>query len=268
MAKKKEMVDGDFIGNCECICGLSSDAMSVYTKEIDGERVIDAFCRSGFCERDSGYISPKELEEEGFDLDSADFNMSSKNSDQKVDLSFYDDLPFHGWRDRIITKSVSEKYNVRSLVDDDGKPIARFYPEYKKDELVGLHKRVFPKTFSKIGNGKANNQLFGQVAFEKGQKYLVIVTGQEDAMALAQVLKSEKGDQTYWTPVVSITCGDGSAMTQIKANYEYVNSFEKVILMFDNDESAQKEVEPIARLLSPGKAHIAKLPSGCKDAND
>jgi twinkle protein len=40
------------------------------------------------------------------------------------------------------------------------------------------------------------------------------------------------------------------------------------VLAFDNDESGQRYVEEAARLLSPGKAFIAKFPQGHKDACD
>jgi len=266
MSKDTDRVDGDFIGNCHCVCGKSSDAMSVYRKEIDGEKVIDAYCRSGFCDRKTGYISPNELDAEGFDLDSIDFNKTSAPT--QTDFSDIEELPCRGWKKRMITKTVTEKYQVRTNLDVNGNVTARYYPVTNKGNIVGYKKRSEPKSFLGIGNTRVNNELFGQHAFEKGEKYLVIVTGEEDAMALAQTLKKDTGSQIFWTPVVSVTGGDGSAMAQIKANYEYVNSFEKVILMFDADESAQKEVEPIARLLSPGKAHIARLPSGCKDANE
>lgn len=267
MSEDKEFVDGDFVGNCHCICGKSSDAMSVYSKEIDGEKVVDAYCRSGFCDRSSGYISPKELDEEGFDLDSIDFNKSTMSV--QTDFSDIEELPCRGWKKRFITKTVSEKYGVRTkLAEGTSDVIARYYPVTKNSQIVGYKKREAPKSFMGIGNTKVNNDLFGQHAFEKGGKYVVLVTGEEDAMALAQVLKKDTGEQTFWTPVVSLTGGDGSAIAQVKANYEFINSFEKVILMFDADDSAQAQVEPVARLLSPGKAHIARLPTGCKDAND
>ena len=70
------------------------------------------------------------------------------------------------------------------------------------------------------------------------------------------------------TPCVSVTAGDGSIIKQFKANFEYIQSFSKVILAFDNDESGQRYVEEAARLLSPGKAFIAKFPRDVKDASD
>lgn len=259
----EEKENGAFVGNFPCVCGVSSDAMSVYQKS-DG--TVDGYCRSGFCERDSGYISPSELDDEGFDMS---YEVSKiRRKKVQTDFSDIEELPVRGWKERKITKTVSEKYNVVSKEDDNGNPCARFYPVTRGKKTVGYRKRTFPKDIVAIGDCKGTNEMFGQSVFESGQKYLVITTGEEDAMALAQVLKKDTGDQVFWTPVVSVINGDDSIITQIKSNYSYVNSFEKVILMFDADDSAQQYVEEVGRLLRPGKAHIAKMPSGCKDAND
>ena len=260
---KKELVDGQFIDNYECICGKSSDAMSVYKKEEDGEVVVDAYCRSGFCERDSGYISPKELEEEGFDI-----NDVKDKEPRPFDPEEFKgpEFEFRGFKQKRITKTVSEKYGVFSRVDENHEPLSRFYPETREGELVGYHERILPKDFVKHGNGKSTNELFGQSVFESGQKFLVITTGQEDAMAVAQVLRYEKDDGTeFWTPCVSVTCGDESVIKQLKANFQYINSFEKVIFMFDQDEAGQKHVDAACRLVSPGKAYVAKLSHNAKD---
>lgn len=261
--KALENEDGQFICNTSCICGKSSDAMSVY-KKSDGS--IDAYCRSGFCDRDNGYIPPEELDEEGFTLESV--NEKNLNKPVQTDFSHIENLPFRGWKERLITKTVSEKYGVRTEIDVSGNPVARYYPVTKNGNIVGYKKREFPKEFVGIGDTKATSQLFGQSQFEAGGKFLVLVSGEEDAMAMAQVMKQDKNGVTYWNPVVSFTCGDGSIMKQLRANFEWINSFEKVIIMLDADDSAQQYVEPIAKALSPGKGHIAKLPSGCKDAND
>jgi replicative DNA helicase len=260
---KKELVDGQFIDNYECICGKSSDAMSVYKKEKDGEIVVDAYCRSGFCERDSGYISPKELEEEGFDVN----NVREKEPRPFDPEEFKGpEFEFRGFKQKRITKTVSEKYGVFSRVDENHEPLSRFYPETREGELVGYHERILPKDFIKHGNGKSTNELFGQNVFESGQKFLVITTGQEDAMAVAQVLRYEKDDGTeFWTPCVSVSCGDESVIKQLKANFQYINSFEKVIFMFDQDEAGQKHVDAACRLVSPGKAYVAKLSHNAKD---
>ncbi len=235
--------------------------MAVYQKieEESGEIYNDAFCFS--C---NSYFNKDQVSEAGVKV----YEQKKSHKEEVTDFSEIQSIAFRGWKERGITKVVSAKYGVHTEVTEDLNVIARYYPSTQEGKVVGYKKRTIPKEFAGIGNTKATNELFGQSVFEAGQKYLVITTGEEDALAIAQVLQSTQDNNEYWTPCVSVTCGDGSIIKQIKANYEYVNSFSKVVLMFDNDEPGQKYVEEAARLLSPGKAFIAKFPRDVKDASD
>lgn len=255
-----ELQDGEMLYRSACIECDSSDAMAVYQKEDES---VDAFCFS--CNK---YFNPEKIEESGVKVKEV-----VKPKMQDVDLTAIEAIPMRGWKERGITRITSEKYGVRTEIEGKDKAIARYYPSYSDEKIVGYKKRVIPKTFTGIGSTKATNEMFGQSVFESGQKYLVITTGEEDAMAFAQALYSTKTDSNgdkveYWTPCVSVTCGDGSIVKQFKANFEYINSFDKVVLAFDNDESGQRYVEEAARLLKPNKAYLAKFPSGIKDACD
>lgn len=257
---KKSEIEGELLYHTACIgesCG-SSDAMAVYAKvqEDDEEPKLDAFCFS--CH---SYFNQSQLEEHGVKMQEPDTIHKHK---EEVDFSYIQDIPCRGWKDRGITSITSAKYGVHTEVQDKYDVVSRHYPITADGKIVGYKKRTIPKTFVGIGNTKATNELFGQSVFSKGQKYLVITTGEEDAMAFAEVLRSNE----FWTPCVSVTAGDGSIIKQFKANYEYINSFEKVILAFDNDEPGQRYLEEAARLLSHGKAFIAKFPRDVKDASD
>lgn len=257
---KQERPDGELLYHAACIghdCS-SSDGMAVYSKEIDGEVVNDAFCF--VC---TNYFNHSQLEEVGVKI-----KQGRNKLTEVVDFSNIESIPFRGWKERGIGQPVSAKYGVHTEIKNDFDVVSRYYPSSVDGKIVGFKKRVTPKEFIGIGSTKATNELFGQSVFEAGQKYLVVCTGEEDALSFAQTLFSKKDGTEYWTPVVSVTCGDGSIIKQFKANYEYINSFEKVILAFDSDESGQKYVEEAARLLSPGKAFIVKFPQGIKDASD
>ena len=257
---KQERPDGELLYHAACIgddC-TSSDGMAVYAKEIDGKQIHDAFCF--VC---TNYFNHSQLEEVGIKIKEGRNKLT-----EVVDFSSIEAIPFRGWKERGIGQPVSAKYGVHTEVENSFDVVARYYPSTSDGKVVGFKKRLNPKDFVGIGSTKATNELFGQSVFEAGQKYLVITTGEEDALAFAQALYSKKDGVEYWTPVVSVTCGDGSIIKQFKANFEYINSFSKVILSFDQDESAQKYVEEAARLLTPGKAFIAKLPQGVKDASD
>ena len=91
------------------------------------------------------------------------------------------------------------------------------------------------------------------------QKMITITEGELDAMSVSKV----QGNK--W-PVVSVPSGAKSAKKYIKKNLEYLESFEKVVLMFDNDEAGNIASIECAQLFSPKKALVSKLP--LKDAND
>lgn len=259
MTDKYEDISSELLYHTGCIECDSSDAMAVYRKTSDaGERTIDAWCFS--CNK---YFNPEQVEEAGVKM------VEPQSVKQEVvDFTAIESIPFRGWKERNIMRITSAKYGVHTEVRGETDVISRYYPSYRDGKIVGYKKRIVPKDFISIGSVKATNELFGQSVFEAGQKYLVITTGEEDAMSFADALRSTNNGVEYWTPCVSVTCGDGSIIKQFKANFEYINSFEKVVLAFDADESGQRYLEEAARLLSPGKAFIAKFPSGIKDASD
>ena len=259
MGKKEDFEDGELLYHTACIgedC-TSSDAMAVYKKK-DGK--LDAFCFS--CQ---GYFNDSELDDAGVTLQETKVH---KIKDIEVDFSSIESIKCRGWKERGITRFTSEKYGVHTELDEENNVVSRYYPVTSNGKVVGYKKRTLPKTFIGIGNTKSSNELFGQSVFESGQKYLVVTTGEEDAMAFAEVLRNTSGGVEYWTPCVSITAGDGSIIKQFKANYEYLASFSKVVLAFDNDEPGQRYLEESARILPPGKAFIAKFPRDIKDACD
>lgn len=254
---------GIFVGHFPCPeCG-SKDNLAVY-EQSDGTKNSHCFG----CEANLGYKKLKE----NFGEELENLVVTNRSKKENKTLSDYDkktieSLPIKGWRERKLPTWVNELYGVRSEVsEEDGSLVARYYPAYDDTGLVGFKKRKMPKEFLGLGNTKAENHLFGQDVFEKGGKYLIITTGEEDAMAASKALYNEKNGVKYYMPAVSVTAGDRSAIKQLKANYEFINSFEKVVFMFDQDESGQKDVEEAARLLSPGKAFIAKMSR--KDASD
>jgi len=68
-------------------------------------------------------------------------------------------------------------------------------------------------------------------------------------------------------PVVSIRNGAASALKDCKANYEYINSFENIILCFDGDAPGVKASKEVAELFG-SKAKVFKPLPEYKDACD
>ena len=135
---------------------------------------------------------------------------------------------------------------------------AQIAPYYKDGTLVAQHCRSKNKDFLWVGDSK-DCELFGQRLWRDGGKKVVITEGELDAMSLSQV----QGNK--W-PVVSIPSGSKSAAKSLRANIEWLEKFEEVVLMFDMDEPGKEAVEACAPLLTPGRCKVASLP--LKDAND
>ena len=140
----------------------------------------------------------------------------------------------------------------------NGQPV-QIAPYYNSNyKMVAQHIRFPNKDFIWLGDMNEVG-LFGQHKWKGNQKMITITEGEIDAMSVSKV----QGNR--W-PVVSVPSGAKSAKKYIKKNLEYLESFEKVVLMFDNDEAGNQASIECAQLFSPKKALISKLP--LKDAND
>lgn len=136
--------------------------------------------------------------------------------------------------------------------------IANFRDE--KGQVVGQKIRSAGKKFSMTGDTKVlGSMLYGQWLWRDGGKMVVVTEGEIDALSVSQV----QGNK--W-PVVSIPNGAQGATKSIKAQLEWLEKFEKVVLMFDMDEPGRTAVFEVAQILAPGRAYIASLP--LKDANE
>lgn len=134
--------------------------------------------------------------------------------------------------------------------------IAPYYDE--RGNLVGQKLRYPDKTFSVTGSVKT---MFGRQLWRSGGKRIVVTEGEIDAMSYAQATDLK------W-PVVSIPNGSSSAKKSILQNLEWLETFDNVVLMFDNDEPGRKATLECAPLFTPGKCLLASLPTDTKDAND
>lgn len=169
---------------------------------------------------------------------------------------------FRGIRDEITTM-----FGVRQSVDEDGEILEQYYPVTQEGELVGYKIREVPKDFRSIGRTGADCELFMQFKFNRGGKYVMITEGEVDALSAYQMLldynKSKGSD--FETAVVSPTIGANS-QKQIAAQYKFFDSFDQIIVAFDNDKAGKAAVEKIIPSLPKGKVKIAKL--RYKDPNE
>ncbi len=162
-------------------------------------------------------------------------------------------------RDRNISQDTASKYGVTTITNN-GMVTKHIYPFYDRTRKHVANKiRTLPKEFTAQGNfGSA--QLFGQHLFPEGScKYLTICEGECDALSAYEMMGSK------WASV-SIKNGVASAVRDCKHNFEYLNSFENIVICFDNDEIGRATASKVAQLFSPNKCKVVNL--DLKDANE
>jgi twinkle protein len=155
--------------------------------------------------------------------------------------------------DRGISQATCEKYGVTTDGDK------QFYPYTDSDGVrVAVKQRSVPtKQFSITGDFKGAT-LFGQSIFHAGGKAITITEGELDALAAFQM-------QGSLYPTVSIRNGANAALKDCKAQYEWINSFDSVVICFDGDEPGKKAAKEVAELFG-NKAKIMQYKDGYKDA--
>lgn len=103
--------------------------------------------------------------------------------------------------------------------------------------------------------------LFGQNLFAPGSKEsITIVEGEFDAPSAFEMLRERSA-------CVSLKSGAQSALTDCRKHYEYINSFDKIYLCFDNDGPGQDAIRSLQGLFDFRKVYIVKL-GRFKDANE
>ena len=144
----------------------------------------------------------------------------------------------YGWNDSL-------ECHVATYCDDSGEPVAQKL-------------RFQDKQFEWRGDpGKA--RLWGRHLWPKGGRMIIVTEGEPDCMSVSQV-----GDNKWATS--SIPHGASSAATSVAKDLDWLESFERVVFMYDMDDAGRKAARECARLLTPGKACIAHLP--LHDASD
>ena len=246
MKKLNPEEESEFLHHTRCpTCG-SSDANAVYD---DGH----TYCFScGASTRGDGSAPRKEP------------RITKSNKDITPLFETFRAIPKRG-----LTEESIEKYGIGVNMDKD-KNIAHVYPYFKDGHHVANKIRTREtKDFYSEGDIKA--ELFGQHLFPPASaKAITIVEGELDAASAYQLTGSRY-------PVVSVT-NAGAAIRDVKRNYEYLNSFDKIVVCFDKDEAkvkpdgteffpGQENALAVAQLFEPGKVAIMTLQQG-KDPSE
>ena len=142
--------------------------------------------------------------------------------------------------DRKLSLNTVKKYQVSVDYAPDGKIAKHFYPYHDANtgEIVGTKCRIVStKDFLCTGN-MTNVGLFGQRQCRGTGKYITITEGEVDAMSVYEMF-GQKWD------VVSLRSGASSAAKEIKAQLEWLEGYENVVICFDQDKAGELATDQI-----------------------
>jgi twinkle protein len=157
--------------------------------------------------------------------------------------------------DRGILSSSAEFYGVTDYLGNHYYP----YADETGTIVAAKVRNVENKDF-RVEGAWAKATLFGQQKFNSGGKFVTIVEGELDALAAFQMTGSKY-------PVVSVRNGAAAALKDCKTQYEWLDSFETIVVCFDADEPGKKAAQEVAELFG-AKCKIFKASNGYKDACD
>ena len=186
-------------------------------------------------------------------------NIEAETKEKKIPSDFSPlTKTFNAFKERGLNEETIKRYAVDIGM---GTNYQAKYPQFSVEgEHIGNKIRYPEKRFLYEGSPK-NRGLFGRQAFPPGSaKAITITEGQDDAMAVYQMMGSKY-------PVVSVDSAS-SAAQDIKRDFEYLNSFETIVLAFDSDEPGIKAAKAAASAGFPlGKVKVLTLRK-FKDASD
>lgn len=210
------------------LCG-SSDAFS---ERSDGS----GFCFS--CNRNF----PSAVPEPSLYLDEDGEVMEPENATYEI-------KPHRG-----ISAKTFDFYGVYTqLVDGEAKKVGFVYPN-KAVKFRDFNEKKFFSTGPMSEAG-----LFGRDKFDQGSlKSVTITEGEYDALAVHEITRGA-------TAAVSVR-SSSSAKQDCTRDWDYINSFGRIILAFDADEKGQGAAREVARLFDFNKVFHVNL-NRHKDAN-
>lgn len=247
----------------------SSDALSVYEKEKNGEYSYDAFCWSCGQHFSKEHVHNSSLAPE---LGIKDGVVSERKNlvfvpktepltkEEIIKLKEtvgFTDKPYRGLKPEWL------KF-FGHMVKRNAKGVATeiYYPETEDGKVTGFKIRILPKKFKKVGKTGKSSQLAGQFRYKTPGKRILIVGGEGDMVAAWGMMKEyyeSKGQGAYDSlHVVSGTVGEGGLDQQVSAQYDFLDRYEEIYLGLDNDEAGEKATEKVLKVLPANKVKIVK----------
>jgi twinkle protein len=213
-----------------CPCGLSSDAFSI---DVKGH----GFCFSGSCTKKNWF--PDELGREK----------------EVEEILSYDGQGTVEYRThRGLSESTIRMYDIKTKIVNDVEVEVGFKYPWDETKVRPLDKKVF------YTKGKSQAGLFGRNLFDAGSKDSITITeGEFDAPSIYEASRGRTAACSVHSASV--------AKRDCIADRDYINSFSKIIICFDNDEAGNKAAREVSPLFDFNKVYHVKL-GKYKDASD
>lgn len=282
----KELVSGTLLSKYPCPSCGSNDNLLVYVKHTDdGDEYLDASCRTPSCE--NKYMTEAMLKEQGVLDEDFKAPKTHKVTKTAITRAEYDDLVKRTTHDttlpdgsfyRGIKPETAKFYGHLYERDSSGNIIREYYPETKHDfkgdlkTLRGYKTRTLPKSFGfgNLGITGVSNDFSGQHLFRTGGKFVVVCGGEIDKLSVSQMLydyQVQRGQEDYdRVAVVSVTTGEGTLAKQCANQYDWLDSFDNIILCMDNDDAGKSAVKEAIKVLPENKVKV--ITTSLKDANE
>ena len=273
MFRQKGICDlGNFVRHEVCDkCG-SSDGKAIYEENgmlshycwVCNDASLSAEYKQELQSKRGANKPRKTIEREKIDMEVKVSTKPIVSDEENQEIKSKTTIQANGFRS--IRDDIYKMFGVRHTVKD-GEVSEQFYPVTQEGQLSGYKIREVPKNFRSKGRTGADCELFMQFKFNRGGKYVCITEGEIDSLSAYQMLndynKSKQSD--FETAVVSPTTGANSKK-QIAAQYKFLDSFENIILMYDNDKAGKEASEELIKYLPKGKVKVATL--RYKDPNE
>lgn len=281
----KEVQSGVLLGKFPCPECLSNDNLLVYVKHNEtGDEYLDGSCRTPSCKSfwteqelkvagvlDENFVAPKTKPIVKTAITKAEYKALIARSNH--DTTMKDGSLYRG-----IKPETAHFYGHLFERDSSGEIIRTYYPETKStfkgelNSLRGYKSRDLPKSFGRhnIGIVGTSNDLSGSHKFTSGGKWILIVGGEEDKLAAAQMLRDyqiqRKQEDYDRIAVVGIHCGEGSLAKVCANSYDFLDSFEEIILCMDSDKAGVSAVQEAVKVLPENKVKV--MTTSLKDCSE
>lgn len=283
--ESKELVAGSLLGKYSCPECLSKDNLLVYVKHNEtGDEYLDGSCRTPSCKSfwteqelkdanvlDENFVAPKTKPVVKTAITKAEYKALTARSNHDTTMK-------DGSLYRSIKPETAHFYGHLFERDSNGEITRTYYPETKStfkgelNSLRGYKSRDLPKAFGRhnIGIVGTSNDLSGAHKFTSGGKWLLIVGGEEDKLAAAQMLRDyqiqRKQEDYDRIAVVGIHCGEGSLSKVCANSYDFLDSFEEIILCMDSDKAGVSAVQEAVKVLPENKVKV--MTTSLKDCSE